>query len=150
MKETKRETFLYEGLGFPVLMVNVPMKKMLGEWVMDVNFAELQRIAMLSLAKKTVPLTGEEIRSIRHYLHMSTHKFAEELGVSHVAVLNWECEDRKMNADTEIHMRLSLLNHLKVTDKEFRNAYKQLDRKIIAKRNFERVPLEIDVEKIAC
>jgi DNA-binding transcriptional regulator YiaG len=150
MKETKQETFLYEGLGFPVLMINVPMKKVLGEWVMNINFAELQRVAMLALAKKNVSLTGKEVRSIRHYLNMSTHKFAEELGVSHVAILNWESEERKMNADTEIHMRLYILNYLKVTDKEFRKIYNQFDRKVIAKRHFEQVPLEIDVEKIAC
>lgn len=150
MKEIKRETFIYEGLGFPILMVNVPMKKVLGEWVMNINFAQLQRVAMLALAKKNVPLSGKEIRSIRHFLNMSTHKFAAELGVSHVAILNWESEERKMNADTEIRLRLYVLNHLKVTDKEFRKTYNQFDRKSLASRHVISTPLEIDAEKIAC
>ena len=150
MKETKRETFIYEGLGFPVLMANVPMKKVLGEWCMDINFAQLQRVALLMLAKKNAPLTGNEIRFIRHYLNMSVHKFAEWLGVTHAAVLNWESEEKKMNADTEINMRLHVLNHLKVTDREFRKIYNQLDRKNLAKRRIESIPLEIDAEKIAC
>lgn len=150
MKETKRQTFLYEGLGFPVLMINVPMKKVLGEWAMDINFAELQRVAMLALAKKKDPLTGREIRAIRHYLNLSTHQYARELGVSHVAILSWESEDRKMNADTEIHLRLHLLNFLNVSDKEFRKTYNQFDRKNIAKRQIENIPLEIDGERIAC
>ncbi len=105
---------------------------------------------MLAIAKKPVALTGREIRSIRHYLNMSVHKFAVELGVSHVAILHWESEDRKMNADTEIHMRLYLLNYLEVTDKEFRRTYNQFDRKNISCRRIASTPLEIDAEKIAC
>lgn len=150
MKETKRETFIYEGLGFPVLLINVPMKKVFGEWALDINFAELQRIALLMLTKKNAPLTGQEIGSIRHYLNMSVHKFAEALGVTHVAVLNWENEERKMNADTDINLRLHLLNYLKVTDKEFRQIFTALDRKSIASRKIEQLPIEIDAEKIAC
>ncbi len=150
MTNTKRETFVYEGLGFPVLLVNVPMRKAYGEWVIDIDFDRLQTVAMLALAKKNVPLSGREIRSIRHYLNMSTHKFVDELDVSHVAILSWENEERKMNADTEIHLRLYVLNFLKVSDKEFRKTYNQFDRKSIAKRHFEKTPLEIDAEKIAC
>lgn len=150
MKETKRETFLYEGLGFPVLMINVPMKKMLGEWVMNINFSQLQKVAMLALVKKNGPLTGKQLRSIRHFLDLSTHRFADVLGVSHVAVLNWESEERKMNPDTEIHLRMYVLNYLKVTDKEFRKTYNQFDRKTFAKRRIENIPLEIDADKIAC
>lgn len=150
MKETKIETFIYEGLGFPVLMVNVPMKKVFGEWAMNINFAQLQRMTLLMLLKKNASLDGKEVRFIRHYLNMSVHKFAEWLGVTHVAVLNWESQEKKMNADTEINMRMRTLNHLNVTDKEFRKIYNQLDRKSIASRRIESAPLEIDAEKIAC
>jgi len=79
MSDKKRETFVYEGLGFPVLLVNVPMRKAYGEWIMDIDFEQLQKVAMLALAKKNASLSGREIRSIRHYLNMSTHKFAEGL-----------------------------------------------------------------------
>lgn len=150
MKKKKQETFIYEGLGFPVLMVNVPMKKVLGEWVMNINFAQLQKVAMLALAKKPTPLTGKEIRAIRHYLNLSTHKFAAELGVSHVAILNWEKEERKKHVASEIDIRLHVLNHLKVTDKEFRKTYNQFDHKTLSRRPSVNTPLEIDAEKIAC
>ena len=133
MRETKRETFVYEGLGFPIHLINVPMRKAFGEWVIDINFSQLQKVAMLALAKKNAPLSGKEIRFIRHYLNMSTHKFAAALGVTHAAILNWENEERKMNADTEINMRLYVLNHLKVSDREFRKTYNQFDRNYICK-----------------
>lgn len=102
------------------------------------------------MQKKSNVLTGREIRSIRHFFQMTAREFAEALGISHVAILHWESEERKMNADTEIHMRLYLLDHLEVTDKEFRKTYNQLDRKNIAHRRISSLPLEIDAEKIAC
>jgi DNA-binding transcriptional regulator YiaG len=150
MVERKRETFIYEGLGFPILLINVPMRKAFGEWVIDINFNQLQKTALFILAKKNAPLSGKEIRFIRHYLNMSTHKFAAELGVTHVAVLNWENQDRKMNLGTEINLRLYILDHLQVTDKEFRNTYKNLDLKLMSKRCSDSALLEIDAEKIAC
>lgn len=150
MTERKRETFTYNGLGFPIVLVNAPLRKAYGEWIIDINFAQLQRLAMLAIAKKPIALMGKELRSIRHYLNMSMHELAKELGVSHVAIVHWENDERKMNAGTEIQLRLYLLNHLKVTDKEFRKTYNQFDRKALAKRHVESSPLEIDVEKIAC
>ncbi len=150
MNTKKKDTFIYEDLGFPILLINVPMRKVFGEWVLDINFNQLQRTALLMLAKKTTPLSGKEIRFIRHYLNISTHKFGEILGVTHVAVLNWESEEKKMNAGTELILRLYILNQLKVTDKEFRHTYAQFNPKIIATRCIENIPLEIDAEKIAC
>lgn len=151
MSEQIRETFVYEGLGFPVVLVNVPMRKAFGELIIDINFAQLQKVAMLELAKKPTPLSGKEIRFFRHYLNMSTHEFAKELGVSHVSILNWENEDAKMNAASEIDMRLYVLNHLKVTDKEFRKTYTQFNhRNLATRRRAVRAPLEIRAEKIAC
>lgn len=51
-KETKRESFVYEGLGFPIRLINVPMKKIFGEWAMDINFNALQKNVLHMLARK--------------------------------------------------------------------------------------------------
>jgi DNA-binding transcriptional regulator YiaG len=150
MKGRKKETFVYKGLGFPILLVDVPMRKRVGEWTLDIDFDQLEKCALLMLVEKPAQLTGKEIRFIRHYLNMSTHKFADILGVTHVAILNWEKDGKKMNVGTEYILRLYVLNHLKVTDKEFRSKYLKLDPKSIAKRQAESPPLEIDAEKIAC
>jgi DNA-binding transcriptional regulator YiaG len=150
MVKRKKETFIYEDLGFPILLINVPMRKAFGEWLLDINFNQLEITALFMLVKKSSPLTGREIRFIRHYFNMSTHKFAEMLGVSHVAVLNWESETKKMNSGTEIYLRLHVLDHLKVTDKEFRQIYLNFDPKTISKRRVENIPIEIDADEIAC
>src|SRR5258708_35710032 len=122
-------------------MVNVPMKKIFGEWALDINFGQLQREVLFLLAKKTTSLTGNELRFIRQYLEMSTHAFAKLFGVTHAAVLKWENEESKMNPSTEICIRLNVLDHLKVTDKEFRKLYLKLNPEIIAHRNDARIPL---------
>ena len=150
MKDRKTETFVYKGLGFPILLVDVPMRKRVGEWTLDIDFDELEKCALLMLVEKPAQLTGKEVRFIRHYLNMSTHKFADILGVTHVAVLNWEKDSKKMNVGTEYMLRLYILRHLKVSPKEFMNKYLKLDPKSIAKRCDESSPMEIDAEKIAC
>lgn len=150
MKNTKIETFVYNGLGFPIRLVNVPMKKVFGEWAIDINFNTLQLAVLNMLARKPTPLTGGELRFIIDYLEMSTRNFAKLFGVTHAAVLKWENEVSKMNPSTEVYLRLYILNYLKVTDKEFRKVYLNINPENLANSNEESSPLEIDAEKIAC
>ena len=100
----------YPGLGFPVLLTNVPMKKIFGE-SMNIN-SELQKVTMHALAIKATALTGGEIRSIRQYLQMTPVEFAQLLGFSRPATCRWELESRQMQPDTEINLRLHLLKRL--------------------------------------
>src|SRR5262245_8987952 len=112
-KIRKKTTFIYEGLGFPIRLVNVPMKKVLGEWAIDINFNVLQKVALYMLATKATPITGAELRFIIDYFEMSYRDFAKLFGVSHVAVVKWEKEKSRMNPSTEIYLRLYILNYLK-------------------------------------
>ena len=150
MKERRIETFIFNGLGFPVKLVNVPMKKVLGEWAMDLNFNTLQEEVLDMLARKPTSLTGGELRFIIDYLEMSTRDFAKLFGVTHAAVLKWESEESQMNPSTESCIRLYLLNYLKVTDKEFRKLYRQVNPENLSHFERELSPLEIDANKMAC
>lgn len=147
MKESKRETIVYEGLGFPVKLVNVPMKKRLGEWTLDINFNTLQVVVLDLLARKHGALTGSEVRFIIDYLGMSIREFAKLFGISHAAVLKWINEKVKMNPNTEICLRLYLFNYLRVSDKEFRKLYQKINPEEIA--HSKREVLEIPARKIA-
>lgn len=149
-KETKRESFIYEGLGFPIRLINVPMKKVFGEWAMDINFNVLQKNVLHLLARKPMPLSGNELRFIVGYLEMSTREFANLFDVTHVAVLKWLKEGSKMNPNTEICLRLYLLDFLQVTDKEFRKLYVKIREKNLADVEGGNSHMEIDAEKIAC
>lgn len=149
-KETKRESFIYEGLGFPIQLINVPMKKVFGELAMDINFNVLQKNVLYLLARKPAPLSGGELRFIIGYLEMSTREFANLFDVTHVAVLKWLKEDAKMNPNTEVCLRLYLLDFLCVTDKEFRKLYVEIREKNLADFEGDTNPMKIDAEKIAC
>src|SRR5690242_7594503 len=109
----KRDTFIYEGLGFPIRLVNVPMRKVLDEWAIDINFNTLQLIVLHMLATKQTPLTGRELRFIIDYFEMSFRDFAKLFGVSHAAVVKWEKEESRMNPSTEVYLRLYIFNFLK-------------------------------------
>jgi DNA-binding transcriptional regulator YiaG len=151
MKKTKRDTFIWEGLGFPIRLVNVPMKKVFGEWILDMNLEHFQKAVLHMLAKKPTPLTGSELRFIIDYLRMSTREFAKLFGVTHAAVLKWENEKSRMNYGTEVCLRLYILDYLKVADKEFRRLYLKISPQNLANAESGETPLlEIDAEKIAC
>jgi DNA-binding transcriptional regulator YiaG len=150
MMKKKRETFIYEGLGFPIRLINVPMKKIFGEWAIDINFNTLQRNVIGMLARKQTALTGNELRFIMGYLGMSTRQFSTLFDVTHVAVLKWLKEEVKMNPNNEICLRLYLLDRLKVTDKEFKKLYLVIREGHLVHLEDESIPLEIDAEKIAC
>lgn len=150
MRKIKRDTVIFNGLGFPIRLINVPMKKVFSEWVLDINYNTLQIAVLNMLARKPTPLSGNELRFIIDYLEMSTRDFAKLFGVTHAAVLKWEKEEAKMNPGTEVYLRLYILNYLKVTDKEFRKLYLKINPKILADSRSETAPMEIDAEKIAC
>jgi len=151
MSEEKIDTIIYKGLGFPIRLINVPMRKAYGDWVLNIDFDRLQIAALLMLAKQGTRLSGREITFIRHYFDMTTGEFGALLGVTHVAVLKWELEERVMNVNTEIFLRSYILNRLNVTDKEFRKIYRSYDPKTISKQPAESASLlEIEADKIAC
>ena len=146
----KIKTFIYEGLGFPIRLINAPLKKVCGEWTFDFSMGTFQKAVLNMLAIKSSPITGPELRFIIDYFEMSYRDFSKIFGVSHVAVVKWEKEKSRMNPSTEIYLRLYILNYLKVTDKEFRKLYLKINPEILADSERENIPLEIDADKIAC
>lgn len=127
MKESKRENVVYNGLGFPITLVNVPMKKMLGEWVIDVNMNELMNVVIEGLIKKPYALTGAELRFVRSYLEMTIDEFGKLCGVSHATVLHWEKRRNAISPAVDGIIRMRLNDLLKTSDKEFRKFFKELD-----------------------
>jgi hypothetical protein len=49
MKELKKDTILWEGLGFSIRLINMPMRKVFGEWVLDINLEHFQKEVLFSL-----------------------------------------------------------------------------------------------------
>lgn len=145
MKDKKTSTFVYEGLGIPVRLINVPMKKMLGQWFIDINMETLQRVILEALIHKPFSLTGAELRYIRNYMEMSCADFGKTFGVSHVAVVKWENEKNGISPALELYIRLYMMTYLKAKDKEFRALYNDLSLdKLSKKRDGKIHPIAID------
>jgi DNA-binding transcriptional regulator YiaG len=145
MSAKKIKTLIYKGLGFPIKLIDVPMKKMLGDWVMDIDMTELQHVVLKTLVYKPTPLTKEELKFIRHFLQMTTTEFGKTFGVTHSAVVQWENGKRNLSPSIELCIRLHTLNHLHVKDKEFRNLYNKISIEQLSQREEKRsLPIEID------
>jgi DNA-binding transcriptional regulator YiaG len=145
MKDTKTETFIYKGLGFPIKLVNVPMKKIYGEWAICINMNKLMVIVLEALVHKPVSLTKDELGFIRSYFAMTTTEFGKKFGVSHVAVLKWENGENRLSPAIECCIRLFILDHLRAKDKEFRAFYKELSLEKLAQPPTKKIhPLVVD------
>ena len=145
MKNKKTKTFVFYGLGFPITLVKTPMRKVFGEWIIDIDMENLQLLVLRALAYKPCPLTKDELKFIRKYLVMTTTDFGRTFGVSHVAVVNWEKGQRRVSAAIELCIRLHILNHLHAKDKEFRHLYNEISLEKLAKGRGEKIiPLTVD------
>ena len=147
-KNRKTQSFVYEGFGFPIKLIKVPMKKVFGEWVIDVDMNKLQVGIVRALIHKPVPLAGRELRFIRKFLDLSMAEFGKLFGVSHVAVMKWENAQRMTSPPMEVCIRLHLLEHLHVRDREFRNLYNKISQEVLTKvRRTKITPLAIDASE---
>ncbi len=148
MKDRKTESFIYEAFGFPVKLLNVPMRKVVGEWVIDVDFNKLQLAILRCLLYKSAPLHGPELKFIRKFLSMSTTDFGKIFGVSHVAVVKWEGGKTHAPATTDVYIRLYVLNYLRAKDKEFRNLYNTISLQSLSHTKGKKIaPISIDVDE---
>ena len=150
-KERKVETFVYEDLGFPIRLVNCPMKKVFGEWMLDINLAQLQETVLRILIYKRSSLSKEELRFIRKHFGFTTTKFGEFFGVTHAAVLKWESGQVHPQPTTEIFIRLFALDHLRAKSDEFLKLYHQIRPIDLIKQrrsNVDCPPVKIDAHEL--
>lgn len=129
MKKKVLKKFIFEALGFPVELRNVPMIEVRNVWTPDVDLNVLQRVVLLELAHRSEGLTGNQIRFIRSWLHLSQVAFAHSLGVTHPAVVKWEkagdaCSS--MGVTTQRAIRLIVLDAILKKDTDFRNAFRKV------------------------
>src|SRR5262245_57587377 len=126
MKRKIEKQFKYEGLGFVVHLLNVPMIEVRGIWTPDIDYNLLQKVVLRALAHYPAPLTGNHIRFIRSWLALSQEEFGKLFGVRHSAVVKWEKSQEnpaKIALNTEREIRMHILDLLLKKAEDFRNAY---------------------------
>lgn len=115
--------------GFPVVLINVPMVLIHGEWTPDLDYNKLGHAVMLALAKKPARLTGDEIRYLRSAWAMTLQEFGARFSVRHSAVIKWErAADKPTSMDwaTEKDIVLEILRRAGVKPATFASAYAEL------------------------
>ncbi len=136
MTTKKAKRFIYEGLGFPIVLVNVPLVLKRGVWTPAIDYNKLQKEVLVALAHKPIALTGNEIHFIRAFFELTLVSFGKHFGVTHAAVLTWEKMGNrlgKINPTTELCIRLFILEQLKMSNQVFRDAFREFNIEGIAK-----------------
>ena len=135
--QTKRvKRFVYEGLGFPVVLLNVPLVKKRDVWTPAIDYNKLQKSVLVALTQKPISLSGNEIHFIRTYFEMTLENFGKRFGVTHAAVLTWEKTGNKLakiNPTTELCIRLFVLEKLNMSNQVFREAFREFNIEEIVK-----------------
>lgn len=107
--------YIYEGFGFPVVLCNVPAKKIRGKWTPLVNYKALARYVLKMICFLQEPLTGDQIFFIRQQLRLTGEQLAEMLGISQAAISKWEKNrDKiaKIEPSTEFCLRIIALESI--------------------------------------
>ncbi len=115
MKKKTEKEFVYEGFGFPVVLHNVPMVEVRGEWSPLIDLNKLMEVVLITLCHQMSPFTGGQIAFIRHYFEMTGETFGKKFGVTQACVSKWEArgdESAKMEPATEFCMKLFVLESL--------------------------------------
>ena len=144
----KRKRVILEALGFPIELRDVPMRKSLGEWMLDIDYNELQEAVALTLSADHARLTGNHIKFLRKYLKMTRVKFAEFLGVTQPCVTKWEQFGNKatnMSRSAEKDIKLKVLSESKIRPKEFALSYKALSG---ARPNSARPGIRMSIDQV--
>jgi len=149
-KEKIQKHYLFEGLGMPIMLLNVPMKEIFGEWVLDIDLNKFQKSLLEFLTQKPTPLSGPELRFIRKYLGMTTTEFGKIIGMTHSGVIKYESCQSRLNPATEAYIRLYVFDHLnKKRDSEFRKLYHNIDIDSLKRHRRDKdvcKPMEINAE----
>jgi DNA-binding XRE family transcriptional regulator len=130
MKNKAVTQFEYNGLGFPIILLNFPLIEVRGVQIPDIDYNLLQRNILLALCQKPFPLTGNEVRFIRQYFQMTYTSFAKKFGVTHASVMHWEKSGNsfaKIMPSTELYIRLCILDILRAKDKLFRETFRNFN-----------------------
>jgi DNA-binding transcriptional regulator YiaG len=143
----KYETFVYKGFGFPVELINCPLKEIQGEWVLDINLIALQKLIFKMLIHKKSPLTNKELKFMRKFLRLTTSQVGEKLGISHATVVKWESGQSKISLSQQIYIRLIFCEIYK--DEELIQIFKEIRPENLAKpSNKQETSIQIDLKDI--
>ncbi len=88
----KKNTAIYIGLGFPVVIVNPLFRLFEGEQILDVNPKALKDAFFALIPEKKGRMIGSEVRFIQSYMNLTQEAFGKMIGVDHSSIAKWEAK----------------------------------------------------------
>jgi DNA-binding XRE family transcriptional regulator len=122
--------FIYEGLGFPVILVGFKTTKIRGEVLPDVNFKDLQAMVFSALISKPGRFTGSELLFVRSYLGLTQLQLSKQVGLAnHSRVSQWEKKGLKATGmDYPAELSIRLMMAAAIEDNLISKVYKKLSK----------------------
>ena len=122
----------YNGFGFTIHLINPPYFKYLdGSDVLDVHYGKLEKNVLKMLTKKKSPITGSQLRFIRSTFQMTQNQFSGFLNLANQAMISkYESAENDfsgMDTNTEILLRLKILEKIGSFDKPFKLSKKLVE-----------------------
>jgi DNA-binding XRE family transcriptional regulator len=126
----RQHKIVYEGLGFPLVLVGFRTKKVRGEILPEVNFKDLQAMAFAALISKQGRLTGSELLFVRSYLGLTQLQFSKKVGLAnHSRVSQWERKGlNSTGMDYPAELTVRLMMAAAVEDKMISKVYKEFSK----------------------
>jgi len=146
------DQYCYEGLGFPIILLNVPMVKLDHDWAPEIDYELLERLVLLTLCQKSSPLKGDELGFIRDWFGLSMQKFGALFNVSSPCVKKWEDAREKptsMQETTEKGIRLYVLDQILPETAPYRLHIKKLIDQHFSSQDDRPISFDVIQEKIA-
>lgn len=151
-KRKNINTHIYHGFGFPVVLSNIPAKKIRGEWVPFINFVALANHVLSVLCFIQESLTGDQVFFIRNQIRLTGLQLAELLGVTQAAVSKWEKKKNKVakiEPAIELCLRFIALEYLEEGSEQLRKLFLKkhllgLIKKKLKDSEFIPSPLKLD------
>ena len=112
MSKRRTPEMLYEGLGFPVVLIGFDTRVVRGVKVPDINLDQLQKVAFEGLIVNPARFSGAEVAFIRSYMGYTQVEFAKLLNLANHSIVSiWEKKGLKgtgMDFNTETLLRLNM------------------------------------------
>ncbi len=129
-----KEVYTFTGFGFYVLLHNVEIKEMHGEFYPDIDMNEVKLLTAKELLKGRERLTGKKLKFLRTFLKLSYQKLSEIIDVPASTLRAWEdkgSEVTGLSVPQERQLRVFTIDSLLDLEK------KHFEKQIIMTESFD-------------
>jgi len=96
----------------PYIKARVPIKSSPQGDYIDCNYKKVEESVLKTIIAHHIPLTGLEVKFIRHFFSLNMNDFGKIFGVSNAAVCKWEKKKNMLDLTTQMAIRAYVVEQL--------------------------------------